>query len=94
MTRIIIFCISGYLAGIAGVRYGSAVHNASYGDPFFLPFQRADGRTDGRALARGRTEAGTFQQSLFAGDSFKGTTFVGGMSGEERTVESGHTSTG
>jgi len=38
MTRVIVFCISGYLAGIAGVLYGSAVHFASYGDPFFGPF--------------------------------------------------------
>ena len=38
LTRVIMFCISGYIAGIAGVLYGSAVHYASYGDPFFGPF--------------------------------------------------------
>ena len=38
LTRVIMFCISGYIAGMAGVLYGSAVHYASYGDPFFGPF--------------------------------------------------------
>jgi ABC-type branched-subunit amino acid transport system ATPase component/branched-subunit amino acid ABC-type transport system permease component len=38
LTRVIMFCISGYIAGIAGVLYGSAVHYSSYGDPFFGPF--------------------------------------------------------
>ena len=38
LTRVIMFCISGFIAGIAGVLYGCTVHYASYGDQFFGPF--------------------------------------------------------
>lgn len=32
MTRLIVFCIAGFLAGIGGIMYGSTVHFAVFGD--------------------------------------------------------------
>jgi ABC-type branched-subunit amino acid transport system ATPase component/branched-subunit amino acid ABC-type transport system permease component len=37
-TRIIVFCISGFMAGIAGVLYGSSVHFAVFGDARYSSF--------------------------------------------------------
>jgi ABC-type branched-subunit amino acid transport system ATPase component len=35
LTRLIVFCIAGFIAGIAGVLYGSSVHFAILGDSFY-----------------------------------------------------------
>jgi ABC-type branched-subunit amino acid transport system ATPase component/branched-subunit amino acid ABC-type transport system permease component len=39
LTRLIIFCISGFFAGISGILYGASVHTAVSGDMTFAPLQ-------------------------------------------------------
>jgi ABC-type branched-subunit amino acid transport system ATPase component/branched-subunit amino acid ABC-type transport system permease component len=38
-TRVIVFCISAFLAGVGGILYGGAVHFASTGDSHYSSFQ-------------------------------------------------------
>lgn len=38
VTRIVVFCISGFLAGIGGILYGATVHTASSGDSHYSSF--------------------------------------------------------
>jgi ABC-type branched-subunit amino acid transport system ATPase component/branched-subunit amino acid ABC-type transport system permease component len=38
LTRLIVFCISGFIAGVAGVLYGSSVHFAILGDSFYAAY--------------------------------------------------------
>jgi ABC-type branched-subunit amino acid transport system ATPase component/branched-subunit amino acid ABC-type transport system permease component len=38
-TRVIVFCVSAFLAGVGGILYGGAVHFASTGDSHFSSFQ-------------------------------------------------------
>ena len=37
-TRVIVFCVSSFFAGIAGVLYGSSIHFATSSDAYFTPF--------------------------------------------------------
>jgi len=37
VTRVIVFCISGFMAGLAGVVYGGSEHFITFGDGFFAP---------------------------------------------------------
>jgi ABC-type branched-subunit amino acid transport system ATPase component/branched-subunit amino acid ABC-type transport system permease component len=36
--KVLVFCVSGFIAGISGILYGSTVHFATYSDPYFLSF--------------------------------------------------------
>ena len=38
VTRVVVFCLSAFLAGIAGALYGSTVGRISLGDPYFRSF--------------------------------------------------------
>lgn len=38
LTRLIVFCIAGYIAGIGGILYGSATSYATLGDPNFSAY--------------------------------------------------------
>ncbi|MCW2495273.1 branched-chain amino acid ABC transporter permease/ATP-binding protein [Jatrophihabitans sp.] len=38
MTRMIVFCIAGFIAGIAGILYGSSVHYAVLGDTHYAAY--------------------------------------------------------
>jgi ABC-type branched-subunit amino acid transport system ATPase component/branched-subunit amino acid ABC-type transport system permease component len=39
MTRVIVFCIAAFLAGIGGIVHGSAIHFAIANDPLYTTFQ-------------------------------------------------------
>jgi ABC-type branched-subunit amino acid transport system ATPase component/branched-subunit amino acid ABC-type transport system permease component len=36
VSKVFVFCISGFFAGVAGILYGSTVHFATYTDPHFV----------------------------------------------------------
>jgi len=38
LTKVLVFCISGYIAALAGILYGGSVHYATSGDAFFTSF--------------------------------------------------------
>ena len=38
MTKVIVFCVSGFLAGLSGILYGASVHFAFSGDAYYTSF--------------------------------------------------------
>ncbi|MDT9592147.1 ATP-binding cassette domain-containing protein [Nocardioides zeae] len=39
LTRLIVFCVSGFFAGVAGILYGASANYAALGDPQFMAYQ-------------------------------------------------------
>src|SRR4029450_6177700 len=37
-TRVVVFCVSSFIAGIRGILYGSSIHFAVSGDAHYVPF--------------------------------------------------------